>query len=80
LSRVAGDYVLHIARGEAFMQPKESFKEARDRWPHAFIRLEGDPDLFIQNLRSNHLHMVYGEVAEELYDLCDILGIDAVET
>ena len=80
LSRVAGDYVLHIARGEAFMQPKESFKEARDRWPHAFIRLEGDPDLFIQNLRSNHLHMVYGEVVEELYDLCDILGIDAVET
>jgi L-fucose isomerase len=80
LSRVAGDYVLHIARGEAFVQPKESFKEARDRWPHAFIRLEGDPDLFIQNLRSNHLHMVYGEVVEELYDLCDILGIDAVET
>ena len=80
LSRVEGDYVLHIATGEAFTQPRETFKEARDRWPHAFIRLNGDPDLFIQNLRSNHIHMVYGDVVDELYDLCDILGIEAIET
>lgn len=80
LSRYAGDYVLHIATGDAFTQPKETFKEARDRWPHAFIRLDGDPDLFIQHLRSNHLHMVYADVIEELLDLCDILGIDAIQT
>jgi L-fucose isomerase len=80
LSRFAGDYVLHIATGDAFTQPKETFKEARDRWPHAFIRLDGDPDLFIQHLRSNHMHMVYGDVIEELLDFCDILGIDAIQT
>lgn len=80
LSRFAGDYVLHIATGEAFVQPKETFKEARERWPHAFIQLDGDPDLFVQHLRSNHIHMVHADVVEELLDLSDILGIDAIQT
>lgn len=80
LNRFAGDYILHIASGEAFTQPKETFKEARERWPQAFIRLDGDPDLFLQQLRSNHLHMVYGDIVEELFDFCDIVGIDAIQT
>jgi L-fucose isomerase len=80
LSRVAGEYVMQIATGTAYVQEKETFKEARDRWPHAFVTLEGDPDLFIQHLRSNHLHMVYADVVEELYDLCEILGIEPIYT
>ncbi|MFW9934658.1 MAG: L-fucose/L-arabinose isomerase family protein [Candidatus Thorarchaeota archaeon] len=80
LARVGGEYVMQIASGEAFVQEKETFAEARDRWPHAFITLEGDPDLFIQHLRSNHLHMVYGDVVDELYDLCEILGIEPIYT
>ncbi len=80
LARVGGEYVMQIAVGEAFVQDKETFKEARDRWPHAFINLEGDPDLFIQHLRSNHLHMVYSDVVDELYDLCEILGIEPIYT
>ncbi len=80
LSRVTGEYVLHIARGTAFVQDTKTFKEARDRWPHAFVQLEGDTDLFIQHLRSNHMHMVYGDVVEALLDLCEILGIDYIET
>lgn len=80
LARVGGEYVMQIATGEAFVQNKETFKEARDLWPHAFINLEGDPDLFIQHLRSNHLHMVYGDVVDELYDLCEILGIEPIYT
>ncbi len=80
LSRYAGEYVMQIATGEAFIQPKETFKEARDRWPHAFVHIDGDPDYFIQHLRSNHLHMVYADVVEELLDLCEILGIEAIQT
>ncbi|MFX0168347.1 MAG: L-fucose/L-arabinose isomerase family protein [Candidatus Hodarchaeota archaeon] len=78
LARVGGEYVMQIANGEVFVQDKELFKEARDRWPHAFVNLEGDPDLFIQNLRSNHLHMVYDDVVDELYDLCEILGVEPI--
>ncbi len=80
LARVGGEYVMQIANGEAFVQDKETFKEARERWPHAFINLEGDPDLFVQHLRSNHLHMVYGDLVDELYDLCEILGIEPIYT
>ncbi|MFW9984495.1 MAG: L-fucose/L-arabinose isomerase family protein [Candidatus Odinarchaeota archaeon] len=80
LSRVAGEYVMQIANGTAYVQDKETFKEARERWPHAFVTLDGDPDLFIQHLRSNHMHMVYGDVVEELYDLCEILGIEPIYT
>lgn len=80
LARVGGEYVMQIANGQAVVQDKETFKEARDRWPHAFISIEGDPDLFVQHLRSNHLHMVYGDVVDELYDLCEILGIEPIYT
>jgi L-fucose isomerase len=80
LSRVAGSYVLHIATGTAFTQPKETFKEARDRWPHAFIQLDGDPHFFLQHTRSNHLHMVYGNIVSELLDFCEILGIEPILT
>ncbi|MFX1510315.1 MAG: L-fucose/L-arabinose isomerase family protein [Promethearchaeota archaeon] len=80
LARVGGEYVMQIANGEVVVQDKETFKEARDRWPHAFINLEGDPDLFVQHLRSNHLHMVYGDVVDELYDFCEILGIEPIYT
>ena len=37
LARVDGEYVMQIANGQAVVQDKETFKEARDRWPHAFI-------------------------------------------
>ncbi|MFX1342177.1 MAG: L-fucose/L-arabinose isomerase family protein [Promethearchaeota archaeon] len=80
LSRVAGDYVMQIANGTVYVQDRETFKEARERWPHAFVTLEGDPDLFVQHLRSNHMHMVYGDVVEELFDLCEILGIEPIYT
>jgi L-fucose isomerase len=80
LARVGGEYVMQIANGQAFVQDTATFREARDRWPHAFINLEGDSDLFLQHLRSNHLHMVYGDFVDELYDLCEILGIEPIYT
>jgi len=78
LSRVKGKYVMLIATGEAFQQPKERFKEVRYVWPHAFVRLDGDPRMLVQNVRSNHMHMAYGEVKEELLEICDLLGIEAI--
>jgi L-fucose isomerase len=80
LSRVDGDYVMQIVTGNAFVREKETFKEARDRWPHAFVTLEGDPDLFLQHLRSNHMHMVYADIVEELFDFCEIVGIEPIYT
>ncbi|MBA7624953.1 hypothetical protein ES703_32373 [subsurface metagenome] len=80
LSRVGGAYVMQIASGESFEQSKEKFKEARGKWPHAFIKLDGDPKEFLQNIRSNHLHMAYGNFKSELLDFCEILGIKPILT
>ena len=80
LARIKGQYVMQIATGEAFERPKEEFKEARGKWPHVFIRLDGNPEEFLQNCRSNHHHMVYGDIKEELLAICDILTIKPIVT
>lgn len=78
LGRIRGKYVMLIAVGEAFEQPKERFKETREVWPHAFIRLDGDPAKFFHNNRSNHIHMVYGDFEKELIEICELLGIEPI--
>jgi L-fucose isomerase len=74
-SRIKGEYVMQIAGGEAYEQPKEVFAEVRDIWPHAFIRLDCDPSAFYQNLRSNHMVVGYGDIRQELVDLCGLLDV-----
>ncbi|GAI01497.1 unnamed protein product, partial [marine sediment metagenome] len=69
-----------IATGEAIEYPKEKFKEARGKWPHSFVKLDGDPHKFLQNCRSNHHHMVHGDIKEELLAVCDVLNIRPIVT
>ena len=78
LSRIKGNYVMQIATGNAFLQPKEVFAEDRDIWPHAFISLDCNPNNFYQAIRSNHLVVGYGNMKNELIYLCELLDIKAV--
>jgi len=78
LSRIKGKYVMHITTGEAFEQPKEKLSEIRDVWPQAFIKMDGDVDKFIQNVRTGHTLMGYGNLKDELVAFCDILGITPI--
>ncbi len=76
LCRIKGDYYMHLALGEAYI-PKDVEKLVSDtgfpHWPHAFIKLKGDAEDFIQNQRSEYISMCYGSYKEELIDLCDLL-------
>ncbi len=78
LCRIKGEYCMHIATGEAFI-PKDvdvALKECGfPHWPHAFIKLNGDVEKFIQNQRSEYISMCYGNYERELMDLCYILDI-----
>lgn len=78
LSRVKGRYVMLIAAGRAFEQPKERLEEVRGAWPQAFVTLDGDARRFVQNLRSNHMHMVYAQVEGELEKVCELVGIELI--
>ncbi|MEQ9715588.1 MAG: hypothetical protein ABGF52_08650 [Candidatus Asgardarchaeum sp.] len=78
LSRIKGKYVMLITKGKAEERPTEIFKESRDIWPHAFIKLEGDINKFIKNIRANHIHLVYGDYVKELVHFCKLLGIEPI--
>lgn len=78
LVRIKGEYHMFISGGESFEEPKEKFKEDKEIWPHAFIRLDANPSMFIQETRSNHIHMVYGDYKKELRYVCGLLGIKEI--
>ena len=74
---------MHIASGEAFVpeNAEELLKECGfPHWPHAFIKLKGDVEAFIQNQRSEYISMCYGDYKEELVDLCHQLEVRPIVT
>lgn len=80
LSRISGEFVMQIAGAEAYWVPREGLQGVRERWPQAFLRIDGNPREFLQNCRSNHLHWTYGDYSGELVELCRILGIRPILT
>lgn len=79
-ARCSGSYVAQIVEGEVYQPGEEDPTQvwAYDRWPWAFIRLQADMDRFIANIRSNHIHMVYGSHTEALVNFCELTGVEAI--
>jgi L-fucose isomerase len=75
LSRVNREYVMLIAGGEALSMPLEKINETNSQQPHVFVRLDCPQDRFVDSLRSNHIHVVYGDCREELLVTCEVLDI-----
>jgi len=78
LSRKSGQYRMVIASGRSTYQPKARFREARDMWPHCFVRLECDPHKLVQNMFSNHVHATRGNTVAELETYCKLMGIESI--
>jgi L-fucose/D-arabinose isomerase len=79
-ARISGEYVCQIAKGKTFI-PKDFFKKGiwgSDCLPWAFVEFSGDMENFIQNIRSNHIHMVYGDYLQELKDVCELLNVSPI--
>jgi len=78
LCRIKGEYYMHVVTGEAFI-PKDVDVALLEcgfpHWPHAFIRIHGEVEKFIQNQRSEYISMCYGDYEKELIDLCYLLDI-----
>ncbi len=75
LGRINGEYIMLILTGEAVSYPREKLSEVNAQQPQAFVKLNCEPDNFINELRSNHIHLVYGDYVKELIVLCKVLGI-----
>jgi L-fucose isomerase len=78
LSRVNGEYVMLITGGEALDMPLEKINETNSQQPHVFVRLDCSREGFIDALRANHVHVVYGDCTQELVTACDVLDIKSV--
>lgn len=75
---------MHITEGEAIDVPKNKrdsfFNECGyPNWPHALIKMKGDPEKFVQNLRSEYIHMTYGNHVGCLKDICHLFDIKIIE-
>lgn len=58
-------------------QPRERLRASTWERPHTFLRLHCDKEKFFADVRSNHIHLVYGDYVEQLKEICAILGIKA---
>jgi L-fucose isomerase len=78
LSRRSGKYRMVITSGQSIREDKSRFAEARDMWPHAFIRLDSDARELVPNIFSNHFHATRGNVVSELETYCNLMDIKAI--
>jgi len=79
LSRIRGRHVMLIAGGESLEKPREALRETYWAFsPHAWVALDIPAKAFIKHLRSNHIHMMYGDFRRELVHLCRIVDVEPI--
>ena len=71
-------FKMHIAACEAKKPPV--FREIGCLpYPSMEVFLDGDADLFGQQFPSQHYSIVYGDIREELREVCDLMNINVAE-
>jgi L-fucose isomerase len=76
LTRVNGKYHMLITSGESLKEhPKPEDEVGSPQHSKLFINVDIDDREFVKSLRTNHMHLVYGDYREELKVTCDVLGI-----
>lgn len=78
LFRLAGRYAMVAAEGTTVELPRERFKEAREYWPQALVKLDCDSRRLVQNIRSNHIHLGFGRHLAALEEFCSLRGLEIV--
>ncbi len=84
LGRDNGRFEMIIAKCSVFEPPKEELEKRLNEcgipfWPHAFVKVKGDIDSFIQAWNNEYAVLGYGEyLYEDLLAFCEILGIQTI--
>lgn len=85
LCRINGEYAMMIAHCTV-IEPKPEELESKKlecgspMWPHAFCRIHGDLDAFIEGWNNEYACLGYGgdELYEQMAAFCDLTGIRKV--
>ena len=83
IARVEDEYVMQIAEGEVIDDKEATFYRERigfPNMPYACIKLDGDPEKFINNLRSQYMHICYDDLKDRLVDVCKVLKVRPIVT
>ena len=88
LGKVGDEYVMQIAGGDMVEKPEKWNFEGMEFDPDVpacdspdcqlaqiYLKLDGNLDSFVDSLRSNHMHVVYGDYVKELEVYCNCAGI-----
>jgi len=78
LYRDNGKYEMLIVPAEAVETPREKLRETIWERPHTYFKLLCDRNNFFEAIRSNHIHVAYGEWGDELIEVCKIFGIKSI--
>jgi len=79
LGRLGGRDIMLITSGTVVTRDREALRAINYQQPQAFVELHCTGEGFVEQLRSNHIHMIYGEYTEHLRQTCKVLDIDVVE-
>lgn len=74
LCRTDGKYWMAVVRGESQKITREDLVKTTAAFPQAYIKTNTDSD-FLKDFGSNHIHMVFGDVSQELAFFCEMIGI-----
>jgi L-fucose isomerase-like protein len=65
-----------IASGNSIaLNPKPEEEVGSKQHPKLFVKLDCNERNFVKALRTNHMHLGYGDYTEELKVTCDVLNM-----
>lgn len=79
LGRISGKYTCLITTGDALDVPLEEV--VNTFWgfsPHIFVHLDSGYTAFMKELRCNHMHVTYGDVKEQMAELCRMFNVEPI--
>jgi len=79
LGRLRDRDIMLITSGTVVEKDREALRALNYQQPQAFVNLHCSSQGFVDQLRSNHIHMVYGQYTEHLKELCRVLDIEVME-
>ena len=84
ISRVNGEFQIVVAHAEVFQPKPEELEERRHEcgipfWPHAFVHVDGDLEMLLQNWNNEYGCLGYGEdLYEQIVAFGELMGIRVV--